>query len=102
MHLRDLSRLDTYRDLAKLDRDDLLEAVGLQTRRTAVDYALPGLVVFGAGLALGCGLGLLLAPRPGAELREELGQAFNRGLEQGKQQLDQVKQRVSGPPARPS
>ncbi len=58
--------------LRDLDRDDLLNLIGLQTRRSAADWILPTLGIFGVGVLVGAGIGLLLAPKPGHELREEL------------------------------
>ena len=60
------------RDMSSLSKDDLLNAIGLETRRTATDYVLPALGVFGAGLLVGAGLGLLFAPKSGRELRGSL------------------------------
>ncbi|MBI5547077.1 MAG: YtxH domain-containing protein [Deltaproteobacteria bacterium] len=59
-------------DIRNLSKDDLLDALGLQTRRTAMDVVLPGLGLFAAGLLVGAGLGLLLAPKSGTELRADL------------------------------
>jgi len=91
MNLKDFAKLESFKDLAKLDKDDLLEALGLQSKKSTGDYLVPGLLVFGAGVAVGCGIGMLLAPRPGAELLGQIGEAFNRGLEQGKQRAQQVR-----------
>ena len=44
----------------------------LQGRSAERDF-LPGLALFGAGLLVGAGLALLLAPSSGEELRETLG-----------------------------
>jgi YtxH-like protein len=61
----------SLRDLKKLDRDDLLDWVGLQ-RSGSNDWVVPALTALGVGLLVGAGLGLLLAPKPGAELRDDL------------------------------
>jgi hypothetical protein len=53
-----------------------LAAIGLQPRRSASDYILPALGLFGVGMLVGAGLGLLLAPKQGRELRGDI----NRGL----------------------
>ncbi len=58
--------------LKNLDGDDVLGWVGLQGRRTALDALLPSLGIFGVGLLVGAGVGLLLAPKSGQELREDL------------------------------
>jgi YtxH-like protein len=61
----------SLRDLKRLDRDDLLELVGLQ-RASSNDWVAPALTALGVGLLVGAGLGLLLAPKAGAELRNDL------------------------------
>ena len=66
MHLKDLSS------------DDVLGALGLQSRQTAGDYILPALGIFGVGVLVGASLGLLFAPKPGAELRHQIGDKVRR------------------------
>jgi len=61
----------SLRDLKRLDRDDLLELVGLQ-RSSSNDWVAPALTALGVGLLVGAGLGLLLAPKTGVELRNDL------------------------------
>ena len=77
MHLRDL----TMKNLRKIDRDDVLQAVGLQRHRGFSDWILPVAGVFAAGLALGAGLGLLLAPKSGKELRTDLRHRMHNGVD---------------------
>jgi hypothetical protein len=50
----------------------VMDALGLEKKRETTDYVLPALGIFGAGLVVGAALGLLFAPKPGAELRHEL------------------------------
>ncbi len=58
----------------RMTRDDVLASLGLQTRRsTASDLMMP-LAMLGVGLLTGAGLGLLFAPKPGRETREQLGE----------------------------
>jgi len=61
----------SLKDLKRLDRDDLLDLVGLQ-RSSSNDWVAPALTALGVGLLVGAGLGLLLAPKAGAELRNDL------------------------------
>lgn len=61
----------SLKDLKKLDRDDLLDLVGLQ-RASANDWVAPALTALGVGLLVGVGVGLMLAPKPGSELRNDL------------------------------
>lgn len=58
-----------------MTRDDVLASLGLQRKSAASDYVLPALGIFGAGVLVGAGLGLLFAPKPGVELRTVLGQS---------------------------
>ena len=53
--------------------EDIIRALGLQTRRTNGDV-MPSIALFGAGMLVGAGLALLFAPSSGRELREELGE----------------------------
>lgn len=53
--------------------EDIIRALGLQqTRRHNGGDIVPSLALFGAGLLVGAGLALLLAPTTGRELREEI------------------------------
>lgn len=66
------------KELRNLDKDDILEMVGLQSK-TSTGAMLAGVLgTFGVGLLVGAGLGLLLAPKPGRELRDDLRDKFRR------------------------
>lgn len=58
--------------MKNLDKNDFLNMLGLETRRSPADYIMPALALFGLGVVVGTGVGLLVAPRPGRELREDL------------------------------
>lgn len=79
--------MNMWRSLKKrlpdVDKDDLLELVGLESRRTAGDKVVTSLAIFGAGVLVGVGLGLMLAPKPGRELRSDLKQRIGRGEANG-------------------
>ncbi|HYO66795.1 MAG TPA: YtxH domain-containing protein [Archangium sp.] len=60
------------KDVKKMDRDELLELIGLETKKGPADWLLPALGAFSVGMLVGAGLGLLMAPKPGAELRDDL------------------------------
>ena len=59
----------SIRDLSK---DDILHAIGLETRKSLFDYLVPVLGIFSAGLLVGAGLGVLFAPKRGSDLRTQL------------------------------
>ena len=64
--------------IKNLDRNDFLNMLGVETRRPTMDYVVPALAVFGFGVVVGAGVGLLVAPRPGRELREDLSRSLHR------------------------
>jgi hypothetical protein len=62
-----------YRKLRRMDADDWLATVGLERRNVAVDVASAvGFICLGT--VIGIGVGLLMAPKRGSELRRELNQ----------------------------
>ena len=58
--------------LKNLDKDDLLEAIGLQSRRSTSAQWFTNIGIFAAGAAVGAVVALLFAPKAGRELREEI------------------------------
>ena len=64
-------------------REDLATAVGLHLRKSLAQEVAAALGVFGTGMLLGAGLGLILAPKAGSDLRHDL-----------KERLDEIKSRV--------
>jgi len=75
------------RDLTDIDRSDILGALGLQSRPSASEWAFGTFGLFGLGVLVGAGVALLLAPKPGSEIRREIGSRL-------KEVQDQVKARV--------
>jgi hypothetical protein len=71
--------INDLKDLKKMDRDDLLNLIGLETRRDTADTLLPALGIFTVGVLLGVGVGLMLAPKPGNELRNDLRDRLKSG-----------------------
>lgn len=72
---------DIRKQLSTLEKDDILKVFGVEERRTAMDTILPAVGLFSVGLLVGAGLGLLLAPKPGRELRDDLRHRFGPGEE---------------------
>lgn len=59
-------------DLKNFDKDDVLGLLGLQSKQSDAGALLGTLGTFGVGLLVGAGMALLLAPKAGSELRQDL------------------------------
>jgi len=66
-------------ELRDMDKDDFLGLLGLQTKRTFTGELLGSLGTFGIGLLVGAGVALLLAPKPGRDLRHDIRSKIRRG-----------------------
>jgi hypothetical protein len=66
-------------DLRDMDKDDFLGLIGLQTKRSFTRELLGSLGTFGIGLLVGAGVALLLAPKPGRDLRQDIRSKIRRG-----------------------
>lgn len=64
-------KLSEIRDLSK---EDVLAAFGLATKPSTAGQLFGSLGLFATGLLVGAGVALLLAPKSGQDLREDLGQ----------------------------
>jgi YtxH-like protein len=60
------------RALRDLSSDDILDALGLARKSTPIDAAIPTALAFVAGVAAGAGIALLLAPKSGREVRQDI------------------------------
>lgn len=60
-----------------MDREALLRRMGLEERTPTGDF-LTGLGLFSIGLLVGAGLGMMLAPKRGQEMRASLGEAWRK------------------------
>jgi hypothetical protein len=65
-------------DISDLSKDDVLSALGLSARRSTSGRWLEAAGIFGVGLLIGAGAALLLAPKSGQGLREDLGERLRR------------------------
>jgi hypothetical protein len=59
-------------DIRNMDKDDYLGLLGLETKHSLTNRLLGTLGTFGIGLLVGAGVALLLAPKAGSELRQDL------------------------------
>lgn len=63
-------------DIRDLSKEDILDALGLGAKPSTTERLLGALGTFGVGLLVGAGVALLMAPKSGQDLREDLGQKF--------------------------
>jgi gas vesicle protein len=80
------------KDVRNMDKDDLLGLLGLETKSSTGAWLAGALGTFGVGLLVGAGIGLMLAPKPGRELREDIRDRLRRAPEA----LDEAVSSVSG------
>ena len=65
------------RAVSALRSSTALGYLGLQRKPSLARRVLPGLGLFATGLVAGAGIGLLLAPSSGRELRDQVGQKYH-------------------------
>ena len=68
-------------DITNMDKDDVLGMLGLEARRSHSNRLLTTLGTFGIGLLVGAGVALLLAPKSGNMLRQDLRAKLRRDKE---------------------
>ena len=60
--------------LRELEGDDVLERIGLERRRGMFERTLTTLGIFGAGMVIGAGVGLLVSPVAPEDVRRKIGE----------------------------
>lgn len=60
-------------DLKHLNKEDILSALGLESKRTTTNVVASSLGVFSIGLIVGAAAALMFAPKSGRAMREEVG-----------------------------
>jgi gas vesicle protein len=69
------------RDLKNLDKEEILNLLGLESKQSTSKWMLGTLGTFGMGLLVGAGVALMLAPKPGHELRGNIRERLRRAPE---------------------
>ena len=87
---------DIIKELRNLDKNDILNALGLETRRSNTDMVLPVLGIFTAGLITGLGMGLMMAPKSGQSLREDARDYASNAQGQVKGKMEQARDYAKG------
>ena len=67
-------KVDSIRGLGS---DDVLSALGLTRKRSVLEVLMPAAGIFVAGVAIGSGVALLLAPKSGRQIRREIKEKAN-------------------------
>src|SRR5437870_11668946 len=86
--VKDIRRqgLKALKYLQDIDKDDVLEALGLEERSSAWATTFGTIGIFALGCLVGAGIGLAFAPKSGDELRNELGDKVRRRAQELQQQ----------------
>jgi YtxH-like protein len=67
-----------------MNKEDILEALGIEAEN---NWLLHGLAGFGIGCVVGAAAAMLLAPKSGAELREDLRERGRGLVHRGREQV---------------
>jgi len=89
---RKLSRLNPLREV---DPVEMMRRLGVEPRRSATERALPPAAGFGVGFIVGMGVGVLLAPKAGKELRDDLRAAIANWGKTEEKEPEQVREQAS-------
>jgi hypothetical protein len=89
--------LKALKYLQDIDRDDVLEAIGLQERDSFWGTAFGTIGIFALGCLVGAGIGLAFAPKAGNEFRNELGEKIRRKADELKPVVDEYTGRTQMP-----
>jgi hypothetical protein len=71
----------TMKELRKLDKDDVLGMLGLESKTSTGAWLAGTLGTFGVGMLVGAGIALMLAPKAGIELRQDIRDKLRRTAE---------------------
>ena len=74
------------KDVRNLDKDEILSLLGLEQKPATGAWLAGALGTFGVGLLVGAGIALILAPKPGHELRQEIRDRLRRVPTAGKEE----------------
>lgn len=85
------------KDLKNLDKDEILSMLGLESKQSTASWMAGTLGTFGVGLLVGAGIALMLAPKPGRELRGDIRERLRRAPEDLSEAVGSVVGRESSP-----
>ena len=79
-----------------MNKDDILEALGIEG---GSNWFLHGLAGFGIGCVVGAAVAMLVAPKSGAELREDLMERGRDMMKKGREQFQSTEGKNPTPPS---
>jgi gas vesicle protein len=79
----------------KFDKDQILEALGIETSGSWLGIALAG---FGIGCVVGAAVAMLVAPKSGSELRSDLMGKGRDFIRRGREEIDEAVGKTSSAP----
>jgi len=79
------SGLKALKYLQDIDRDDVLDLIGLQERRSVWATTFGSIGIFALGCLVGAGIGLAFAPKAGNELRTDIGEKVRKKAQEMQQ-----------------
>ena len=74
---------DLKQSMNELDRDQVFSKLGLESRRSPMEKAVYALALVSTGVLVGVGVGVLMAPKPGHQLRDDLRLRLRRARANG-------------------
>ena len=69
----------------------VLDRLGYEPKRETTDMILPALSIFGAGLVVGVSLGLLFAPKRGADVRGDIRHRLDDLRHRGEERYEELR-----------
>ena len=79
-----------------MSKQDILEALGIEREG---NWFLHGLAGFGIGCVVGAAVAILVAPKSGAELREDLMERGRDMMKKGREQFQSTEGKNPNPPS---
>jgi hypothetical protein len=97
----DLARLTTSNKETKmkLDKDQILDALGIETDTNWIGIALGG---FGVGCLVGAVVALLVTPKSGAELRSDIVDRGRNLMRRGREGMNEINENLKSPSTNPT
>lgn len=72
----------------------VLDRLGLESRRSAMEAVLPAIGIFAAGVTVGALLGVMFAPKRGSEFRGDIRHKLDDLREAGAERYQSIRHRI--------